>query len=296
MKRIISFLLVLCLLWALAPVALGAETRGVSLTSNSAFFNAFTLSKMPKVQSAVNAGDYTLAKQELLNYYTEKFKGYNPIPASPNRSAMVYLSTYNAFAFSENYAGSQYITSTDYKEYRFNMGTNRSVVYVMSMLDKTTGEILIPSGEASSMVPTLILTLADGTTKTLKTTADTYVRAGSYASSNYGSATTLYAHHDVSGTTPYSTNSKRIYMKFDAAAIPSNVKNITLSVYAKCSGMSSSETKLRLTVFTAYSTNWTESGLTWNWLTNNNGHAHFHGTVFPVDLPGRNLPAHPMSG
>lgn len=275
MKRIVSIFLILCMILALVPTALGAETRGVSLTSNSAFFNAFTLSKMPKVQSAVNAGDYTLAKQELLNYYTEKFKNYTPIPASTNRSAMVYLSTYNAFAFSENYAGSQYITSTDYKEYRFNMGTNRSVVYVMSMLEKTTGEILIPSREASSMYPQLILTLSDGTTKTLKATADTYIRAGSYASSNYGSSTTLYAHHDVSGTTPYSTNSKRIYMKFDSAAIPSNVKNITLSVYAKCSGMSSSETKLRLTVFTAYSTNWTESGLTWNWLTNNNGHAHF---------------------
>jgi len=275
MKRFISLFLVLCLLLAMAPVAFGAENKGVTLTSNSAFFNAFTLSKIPKVQAAVNAGDYTTAKQELLNYYTAKFKNYNPIPASPNRNAMVYLSGFNAFAFSENYAGSQYITSTDYKEYQFNMGTNRNTVYVMSILNKTTGEILIPSGEASSMVPRLILTLADGSTKTLNATADTYVRAGSYASSNYGSATTLYAHHDVSGTTPYSSNSKKIYMKFDSSAIPSNVKNIKLSVYAKCSGMSSSETKLRLTVFNAYSTNWTEGGLTWNWLTNNNGHGHF---------------------
>ena len=60
MKRIVSLFLVLCLLLATVPAALGAETKGVTLTSNSAFFNAFTLSKMPKVQSAVNAGDYTL--------------------------------------------------------------------------------------------------------------------------------------------------------------------------------------------------------------------------------------------
>ena len=275
MKRIISLLLVLSMVWTTLPSAWGAETRGVTLTSDSAFFSAFTLSKMPEVQSAVNAGDYTTAKQELLNYYTEKFRSYTPIPASPNRSAMVYLASQNAFAFSENYMGSQYITSTDYQEYQFNMGTNKTTVYVLSMLNKTTGEILIPSREASSMVPTLICTLSDGSTKTLKATADTYVRAGSYASNNYGSATTLYAHHDVSGTTPYGTNSKRIYLKFDSAAIPSNVTNIKLSVYAKCSGMSSSESKLRLTVFGAYSTSWTESGLTWNWLTNNNGHAHF---------------------
>ena len=275
MKRLISLCLTLVLLLGLLPTAWGAESRGVSLSSNSAFFNAFTLSKMPKVQTAVNAGDYTTAKQELLNYYSAKFQNYSPIPASPNRTAMVYLASQNAFAFSENYMGSQYITSTDYKEYRFNMGTNKTTVYVLSMLTKTTGEILIPSREASSMYPSLILTLADGSTKTLKATADSYVRAGSYASSNYGSSSTLYAHHDVSGTTPYAANSKRIYLKFDSAAIPSNVKNISLSVYAKCSGMSSSESKLRLTVFGAYSTGWTESGLTWNWLTNNNGHAHF---------------------
>ncbi len=275
MKRCLSLLLVIALLCGLCLPAFGAEKRGVTLSSDSAFFGAFTLSKMPKVQSAVNGGNYTLAKQELLNYYTEKFKNYEPIPASANRSAMVYLASQNAFAFSENYMGSQYITSTDYKEYQFNMGTNKTTVYVLSMLNKTTGEILIPSREASSMYPQLILTLSDGTTKTLKATADTYIRAGSYASSNYGSSTTLYAHHDVSGTTPYSTNSKRVYLKFDSAAIPSNVTNIKLSIYAKCSGMSSSESKLRLTVFGAYSTSWTESGLTWNWLTNNNGHAHF---------------------
>ena len=169
MKRIISIFLILCMVLALVPNVMGAETRGVTLTTNSAFFGAFTLSKMPKVQSAVNAGDYTLAKQELLNYYTEKFKNYNPIPASTNRSAMVYLASQNAFAFSENYMGSQYITSTDYQEYRFNMGTNKTTVYVLSMLNKTTGEILIPSREASSMYPQLILTLSDGTTKTTYT-------------------------------------------------------------------------------------------------------------------------------
>ncbi len=275
MKRILSLLLVLALLCSLLPTAFAAETRGVSLTTNSAFFGALTLSKMPAVQSAVNAGDYTLARQELLKYYTEKFKNYNPIPASPNRNAMVYMASLNAFAFSENYMGSQYITSTSYAQYQFNMGTNRTAVFVLSMLHKTTGEILIPSSEASSMVPQLIITLTDGSVKTLNASADTYVRAGSYASSNYGSSTTLYAHHDVSGTTPYASNTKRAYIKFDANAIPSNVKNIKLSVYAKCSGLASNETKLRLNVFGAYSTNWTESGLTWNWLTNNNGHGHF---------------------
>ncbi len=274
MKRFLCCLLIAAMLLGLMPTVFAAETRGVSLTTDSAFFNAFTLSKMPKVQSAVSAGNYTLAKQELLNYYTAKFANYNPIPASPNRSQMVYLASQNAFAFTETYLSYVDVTTTDYAKYQLNLGTNKTGSYVLSMLNKTNGEILIPSSEASSMVPQLIITLADGSTKTLNATADSYVRAGSYASSNYGSATTLYVHDDYSGTTPYSTNTKRVYIKFNTAEIPSNAKNLKLAVYAKRSG-TNCESSLRLNVFSAYSTTWTESGITWNWLTNNNQHGHF---------------------
>ncbi len=274
MKRFLCCLLIAAMLFGMMPSVFAAETRGVSLTTDSAFFNAFTLSKMPKVQSAVSAGNYTLAKQELLNYYTAKFANYNPVPASPNRSQMVYLASQNAFAFSENYLSYVDVTTTDYTQYKLNLGTNKTGTYVLSMLNKTNGEILIPSSEASSMVPQLIITCSDGTTKTLNATADAYVRAGSYASTNYGSATTLYVHDDYSGTTPYSTNTKRVYIKFDTASIPSNASNLKLAVYAKRSG-TNCESSLRLNVFAAYSTTWTESGLTWNWLTNNSQHGHF---------------------
>ena len=272
MKRIFSVLLLFALLCGMILPVQGA----VSLTTNAAFFGAFTLSKMPAVQSAVNAGNYTLAREELLNYYTTKFASMEPTYSTTKDSAMVALAPLNAFSFSEGLLTHADITSTDYKQYLINLGTNKKGVYVLSMLNKTEGEILIPSREASSMVPQLVITCSDGTTKTLNATADTYVRAGSYASKNYGTSTTLYIHDDYSGTSgnylPYGDNSKRIYIKFDASAIPSNASNIKLSVYAKKTG---SESSLRLSVFTAYSTTWTETGLTWSWLVNNNSIGHY---------------------
>lgn len=66
-RKCISVLLFVGLLLSMLPYASASDTRGVTLTSDVAFFNALSLSKMPKVQSAVNAGNYTLAKQELLN-------------------------------------------------------------------------------------------------------------------------------------------------------------------------------------------------------------------------------------
>ncbi len=272
MKRILCYLLLFAMLCGMIPAVHGA----VSLTTNSAFFNAFTLSKMPAVQSAVNAGNYTLARQELLNYYTNKFASMNPTYSTAKNGAMVYLAPLNTFAFSEGYLNKVDITATDYTNYLINLGTNKSGVYVLSMLNKTEGEILIPSREASSMVPQLIITCSDGSTKTLNATADSYVRAGAYASKNYGTATTLYVHDDYSGTAgnylPYGDDSKRVYIKFNTAAIPSNAKNIKLSIYAKKTG---SESSLCLNVFYAYSTTWTETGLTWSWLVNNNGIGHY---------------------
>ena len=272
MKRIFSLLLLFALLCGMITPVQGA----VSLTTNAAFFGAFTLSKMPAVQSAVNAGNYTLARQELLNYYTNKFASMEPSYSTAKDGTMVYLAPLNTFAFSEGYLGKADITTTEYSQYLVDLGTNRKGVYVLSMLHKTEGEILMPSREASSMVPQLIVTCSDGSTKTINATADTYVRAGSYASKNYGSSTTLYIHDDYSGTTgsylPYGDDSKRVYIKFDASAIPSNATKIKLSVYAKKTG---SESSLRLHVFHAYSTTWTETGLTWSWLVSNNGIGHF---------------------
>ncbi|MBP3412547.1 MAG: heparinase II/III family protein [Oscillospiraceae bacterium] len=279
MKRFFSIVLVLALLSGLGPSAAAKDSRGVSLTTDHAFFNALTLSAMPTVETAVQEGDYTLAKEALLKYYTEKFSNLDTVPGSAVKNAMLYLAQKQTFAFSEPYLSYVDIQGPEYQQYSLNLMGNKTGVYVLSMLDKTQGEILLPSRESGAMAPKLLITCADNSSKTLEPTADTFVRAGSYASKNYGSESTLYVRDDYSGTDPFGNHTKRVYLRFDSTQIPSNAKSVKLSLYAKCSG--GSEASLRLHVFGAYNTSWSESGLTWDWLKNNKSLAHFSWNNMP---------------
>ncbi len=279
MKRLLGLALVLALLLSLGSSAAEKESRGVSLTTDKALFQTLTLSAMPAVEAAVQAGNYSLAKEQLLQYYTEKFRTLDTVPGSAVRNAMIYLAQKQTFAFSEPYLSYVDIKGTEYQQYSLNLVGNKTGVYVLSMLDKTQGEILLPSRESGAMAPKLIVTCADNSTKTLELTADTYVRAGSYSSKNYGSTATLYVHDDYSGTDPFGNHTKRVYLRFNSAQIPGNAKSVTLSLYAKCSG--GSEAALRLHAFGAYNTSWTESGLTWDWLLKNKSLAHFSWNGIP---------------
>ncbi len=277
MKRITSILLSLTILLSiLLPVSAldaGGSASGSTKAGVSGIFGKLELSRMPAVQSAVNAGNDSLAKEELLNYYTAKFAGMEPQPGSTIKGAMVYLACRNTLAFSEPYLNYVDITATDYTKYTINLVGNKTGNYVLSMLDKTGGELVVASREDTSKAPKLVIGCKDGTTKTLTPTADTYVRAGNSADANYASSTALYAHDDFSGTTPYSHNTKRIYIYFDTAQIPADASSVKLEFYAKRSG--GSESSLRLHAFGAYATAWTETNLTWNWLKSKNCLAHF---------------------
>ena len=273
MKRLFSILLILTMLLGLPmPVSAFDSEKATSKNLSSVIWSRLDLSKLPAVQSAINNGNETLAKEELLSYYIQKFAKANPQPGSSIKGAMVYLTCRNTLAFSEPYLNYVDVTSTTYAKYTINLIGNKTGNYVLSMIDKTVGEIVIPSREDSSMAPKLVIGCTDGTTKTLTPIADTYVRAGKSAASNYGSSTTLYAHDDYSGTIPYGDNTKRIYLRFDTAQIPANGSSVKLEVYAKRSG--GSEGSLRLHAFGAYATAWTETKLTWNWLIDTNCLAH----------------------
>ncbi|MBR4309197.1 MAG: heparinase II/III family protein [Oscillospiraceae bacterium] len=277
MKKIISFILAVLLLLGCASPAFGTETRTVSA---SGIFEKLDLSKMPAVREAVLEGDETLAKEELLKYYTEKFAQAEPQPGSEIKNAMVYLACKNTFAFSEPYLGYTDVKTTSYNKYTINLVGNKSGNYVLSMLDKTAGEILVASRENPSKMPQLLIICKDGTSKRLSPIADTYVRGGTYGTANYGASGILYAHDDHVGYTPYGDHTKRIYLRFDTTQIPSNADSVKLEFYAKISG--GTESSLRLQAFAAYSTTWTESGITWNELLKNNAIGHFSWN----DIPG----------
>ncbi|MBR6825525.1 MAG: heparinase II/III family protein [Oscillospiraceae bacterium] len=284
MKKTISILLTLTILLGLFLPAAALEAGEVKSTrtakaATSGIWQKLDLSQLPTVQAAVNSGDDTLAREELLKHYTRKFAEMEPQPGSTTKGAMVYLACRNTFAFSEHYLNYADITATAYTKYTLNLVGNKTGNYVLSMLDKTAGEIVVASREDSAHAPRLVLICKDGSSKVLTPIADTYVRAGASASANYASSTALYAHDDYSGTTPYGNNTKRIYLRFDATQIPANADTVKLEIYAKRSG--GTESCLRIHAFGAYATAWTETNLTWNWLLNNKCLAHFSWNHMP---------------
>ncbi|MFB6454734.1 DNRLRE domain-containing protein [Chitinophaga sp. Hz27] len=84
---------------------------------------------------------------------------------------------------------------------------------------------------------------------------DAYVRNGTYASTNYGTATGLVVKSDA---TSYNRKS---YVKFDISAVTgSSVNSATLKLYVSSVNTSPSRT---INVYTT-TTSWTEGGINWN--------------------------------
>lgn len=85
-------------------------------------------------------------------------------------------------------------------------------------------------------------------------TADAHVRNGSYANTNYGTATTLDVKADA---TSYFRKS---YLKFEISAA-SSVGAATLGLYVASTGSTSSRT---ISVYAVPTTTWSETTITWN--------------------------------
>ncbi|MBV8256035.1 MAG: right-handed parallel beta-helix repeat-containing protein [Chitinophaga sp.] len=88
------------------------------------------------------------------------------------------------------------------------------------------------------------------------TIADAYVRDGTYATTNYGTATSLVVKSDA---TSYN---RKAYMKFDLSTLGvSHVSSALLSVYANSVNTSPTRT---ISVYATTTSSWSESGITWN--------------------------------
>ncbi|MFC1438659.1 polysaccharide lyase family 8 super-sandwich domain-containing protein [Streptacidiphilus sp. N1-10] len=122
---------------------------------------------------------------------------------------------------------------------------------------------------SSALSVTVNLTGTAGTTQhasftvtgtQLAAVADAYVRDGSYAATNYGTATTLVAKN--TGTTG-GGYSRAAYLAFDTSALAgATVTSAVLQVYGFVSD--SGGTQTTLDAYAVGDTGWTETGLTWN--------------------------------
>lgn len=88
--------------------------------------------------------------------------------------------------------------------------------------------------------------------------ADTYVRNGAYASTNYGSNTRLVVKKDAAGY------AREAFLKFDLHSLPAHfsVATARLRLYRAAAGPAAHITGWKL--YKVTSNSWTESGVTWN--------------------------------
>ena len=106
------------------------------------------------------------------------------------------------------------------------------------------------SRESSSNQPELLITPAKTTGTTLNDTADAYVRSGSFATTNYGSANIL----DVKlGTGDYM---RQTYLKFDLSSI-STINSAKLRLWGSLADVTA--TNIETDVYGASDTTWSES-------------------------------------
>ena len=103
------------------------------------------------------------------------------------------------------------------------------------------------------LLATLLLIRSSLSAQTFNPVADTYVRNGTYATRNYGTATSM----EVKQST-FTSNYRLIFLKFDLAGQSfGTITSVKLRLYF--SGGSSASVSIHEAVST-----WTETGLTWN--------------------------------
>jgi hyaluronate lyase len=95
-----------------------------------------------------------------------------------------------------------------------------------------------------------------GTHTALSPTADTYVRDGSYAATNYGGTTILAVKNSSTGY------NRRSFLKFDVSTLPGTPTRVVLWVRGNTADAAGTQTTL--TGYAVSDDSWTETGLTWN--------------------------------
>ncbi|MBR6826531.1 MAG: hypothetical protein IKM59_08305, partial [Oscillospiraceae bacterium] len=287
MKRLIAVCLLIAMVMTLLPAVHGA---GVRITSDAEFFSKLDLNRsgLEKVKFAVGKADYTTAKKELLTYYQNAFANYDAKPFSGASDEKVFMAMNDVVAFSEYYINGQWITSTSYEPYTFELSGNLNGIYVLDQIYATTDGVGIATSESNNPPQLSLYSDTGALLKTITAIEDTAVRPGKDLSAGYGSANVIYAKHwpDTKNNLPYSSGSSRSYIRFDSNQIPANAKSATLTVYCKRSPGNADkvlvEDALYLAVFQSYCTNWTEDTLTWDSLVSGHyvGHYSYNG------LPG----------
>ena len=256
------------------------------------------------VMEAVKSGDYDLAKQELMDYYTPKKYNYTSRATTISNNARIQAELLMRNFYALNQAngfvrGLVQVDSTDWQEIEVDvmdavsaMLTDKQtdVTLVAVSIDKSNTPAEIKSRE-SGMPATLTL-MVNGTPRIFPVVEDSYMRAGDYANINFGGEDTLYAqeygyegHWDANNLSAdvqeqlgkadddwgsSSSPTRRAYMKFDLSSITRSdeITSATLSFTARVAPGEEYDLKEKeLCIYQWQDNNWGEMDLCWNTFT-----------------------------
>jgi len=124
----------------------------------------------------------------------------------------------------------------------------------VTMIGNVQAGLAVTSHNTAALNTSTFDNVSIGTAATLAPTADAYVRDGTSADTNFGTATTLVVKNSTTGF------NRRAFLKFDLSTVAtvSAAKLRLFGSYGATSGTSP------VTAHQAADTSWTETGITWN--------------------------------
>lgn len=278
MKRILSLVISLALL--LSVIGTIPFTVGAASMSDADFFAKFDYAKNPgmaAVKAAVDSGDYTSAKKELINYLSERKANGEasafPITADDENYGQAVLPLDNILTGPYEFdvwLNRFTVTSKEYTAYEADLTekvkqelNNQAVSVMLFERQKQAFPVLVASKEYVGLEPVLLVETADGETYEITPDNDTYVNSGA-TTTTYGEAAELYVKEQSDSlSSPFGSATKRAYINFPLTdAANQTVVKATIKLYAKLAS-DATVSSLDVHIISVGDTMWDENKLTW---------------------------------
>ncbi len=284
MKRLIGFVLILCLAFTMVPSAVFAEDTPVDNShlitykmpgpydyyidgdpmqitdeeffgvwdyamqrwSSQPYFRYDDFPDMIRVKEAAQAGQYDVAKNELLEYY-RSVKDQRSVPFSTTPSAKLHLvsKALQKNVYSVNFlAGTieDFVTvDNEWKEYSINatksfassvIGTQSVRGFTIMSVDKHLTQAEIYARESEH--PPVLELVVNGLPMVIEASKDAMIRGGKYSSTNYGTEEIITV-QESGEYKNFNENTKRAVIAFDISKLKSSdkVTSATIKFWAR---------------------------------------------------------------
>ncbi|WP_214626315.1 DUF1349 domain-containing protein [Paenibacillus agaridevorans] len=198
---------------------------------------------LSNVESAVKLRDYTLAKQELLDYYRGR-SGHGAFPLATTGTFLAELVADNILTAYSEYAESQFTVGSSFATVSADVtGGVRSVATVggrelnLYLMGRHKDDELLAqfySREQTSNKPVLELVVDGSPLAPIVASKDTYTRPGQTV--KYGTSTLLEVQDSgLAATAPFDSNTRRTFLSFELPVISGTVDSATIKLHGKSS-------------------------------------------------------------